>query len=183
MGRLVQFRRSRQPAPPWVKHRRQRSIWPKIAAAAAAAVLGGLAVHFVTEGTVSALVGKPRLAAMATSAGPSFTLCQSSHANDCVIDGDTISFHGQRIRMIDYDAPEISEPHCASEAALGHRAKLRLLELLNSGVVDIRTQGSRDEDRYGRKLRLVLVDGRSVGDTLIAEGLAWPWQGRRHAWC
>ena len=85
--------------------------------------------------------------------------------------------------MVDYDAPEISEPKCASEATLGERAKLRLLDLLNSGSVEIRPRGARDEDRYGRKLRLVLVNGRSVGDTLIAEGLAWPWQGHRHAWC
>jgi len=85
--------------------------------------------------------------------------------------------------MIDYDTPEISEPKCASEEALGHRAKLRLLDLLNSGVVEVRAVGNRDEDRYGRKLRLVLVDGISVGNTLIDEGLAWPWKGRRHDWC
>lgn len=85
--------------------------------------------------------------------------------------------------MIDYDTPEISEPRCASEEALGQSAKRRLLELLNSGVVEVRAKGSRDVDRYGRKLRLVLVDGKSVGDVLIAEGLAWPWEGRRHNWC
>ena len=121
----------------------------------------------------------PRSAA----AGSPFVLCHGSSANDCVIDGDTIEFDGQRIRMVDYDAPEISEPKCASEAALGERAKMRLLDLLNSGSVEARPLGRRDVDRYGRKLRLVLVNGRSVGDVLIAEGLAWPWQGHRHAWC
>lgn len=57
---------------------------------------------------------------------------------DCVVDGDTIDYGGQRVRMIDYDTPEISEPRCASEYALGHQAKLRLLEILNSGTVEVR---------------------------------------------
>lgn len=43
--------------------------------------------------------------------------------------------------------------------------------------------GNRDVDQYGRKLRLVTVSGLSVGDALIAEGLAVPWAGRRHYWC
>lgn len=85
--------------------------------------------------------------------------------------------------MVDYDTPEISEPRCASEYALGQRAKFRLLEIVNSGTVEVRPSGARDVDKYGRKSRLVLVNGKSVGDTLIAEGLAWPWEGHRHAWC
>ncbi|PZF75133.1 thermonuclease family protein [Aestuariivirga litoralis] len=100
-----------------------------------------------------------------------------------MIDGDTIEVNGERIRMLDFDTPEISESKCPSEYAKGQKAKFRLLELLNSGAVEIRAAGTRDSDKYGRKLRLVLVNGRSVGDVLIAEGLAWPWEGRRHAWC
>jgi micrococcal nuclease len=118
-----------------------------------------------------------------SSIGKPFTLCRMSIAKDCVIDGDTIELEGERVRMIDYDSPEIFSPKCASEAARGERARLRLLELLNSGAVEVQVSGARDEDVYGRKLRLVLVDGRSVGDTLIREGLAWPWEGRRHVWC
>lgn len=120
---------------------------------------------------------------LASTSQTRFRLCNHSYTANCVIDGDTIHFKGQRIRMIDYDAPETGEPKCASERVLGHRATLRLLELLNSGPIEIVIKGTRDEDRYGRKLRLVKVNDRSVGDTLIAEGLAWPWQGRRHFWC
>jgi len=114
-----------------------------------------------------------------------FVLCTSVIAGeaDCVIDGDTIDYRGQRVRMVDYDTPEIAEPKCASEEALGHQAKLRLLEILNSGPVEVRRQGDRDADKNGRKLRLVTVGGRSVGDILIAEGLAVRWAGRRHKWC
>ena len=41
----------------------------------------------------------------------------------------------------------------------------------------------RDTDRYGRKLRVVERDGVSLGETLVAEGLARRWEGRRRPWC
>jgi endonuclease YncB( thermonuclease family) len=123
------------------------------------------------------------LASAVASIGQPFGLCSVGYQANCVIDGDTISFDGQRVRMVDYDTPEIGEPKCASESALGHKAKLRLLEILNSGPVTVVKVGTRDSDVYGRKLRRVEISGQSVGTTLIAEGLAWPWEGRRHNWC
>jgi endonuclease YncB( thermonuclease family) len=54
--------------------------------------------------------------------------------------------------------------------------------LLNGGAVSLQAI-DRDEDRYGRKLRIVLVDGRSVGDRLVGEGLARPYAGGRKPWC
>lgn len=151
---------------------------------AGAALLGGAVVHVATGGALPGFL-RPLSPVMAVIASPvkPFTLCSIAFGKDCVVDGDTIDYRGERVRMVDYDAPEISEPHCASEYARGQQAKFRLLELLNSGVVEVRPSGARDFDRYGRRLRLVLVDGRSVGDILIAEGLAWPWEGHRHAWC
>jgi endonuclease YncB( thermonuclease family) len=115
--------------------------------------------------------------------GGNFSRMRFPCETHCVIDGDTIDYQGQRIRMVDYDTPEIGEPKCASEEALGHKAKHRLIEILNSGPVAVTPQGDRDMDKYGRKLRLVTVNGQSVGDTLIAEGLAVPWEGHRHYWC
>jgi micrococcal nuclease len=43
--------------------------------------------------------------------------------------------------------------------------------------------GGRDEDRYGRKLRTIARGGRSLGDMLVAEGLARRWDGGRRSWC
>ena len=45
------------------------------------------------------------------------------------------------------------------------------------------TSIDRDENRYGRKLREVAVDGSDVGDTLISEGLARAYGGGRRSWC
>ena len=41
----------------------------------------------------------------------------------------------------------------------------------------------RDRDRYGRRLRIVAVDGVSVGETLVGEGLARWYAGGRRSWC
>ena len=46
----------------------------------------------------------------------------------------------------------------------------RLLDILNSGPLSIKTT-AREEDRFGRKLRIVYRDRRSVGDILVAESL------------
>ena len=86
------------------------------------------------------------------------------------------------IRVADIDAPETHDFRCAEERDLGNRATRRLRQLLNGGAVSLQAI-DRDEDRYGRKLRVVLVDGRSVGDLLVGEGLARPYEGGRRPWC
>ena len=65
---------------------------------------------------------------------------------------------------------------------LGDRATVRLTSLLNAGPFTLEA-GSRDTDRYGRKLRVVRRDGHSLGEVLVAEGLARLWDGSRHPWC
>ena len=41
----------------------------------------------------------------------------------------------------------------------------------------------RMTDRYGRMLATISVNGRDVGDMLISENLARPWEGKRRSWC
>jgi micrococcal nuclease len=101
----------------------------------------------------------------------------------CVVDGDTIWLEGQKIRIADIDTPEVSQPRCAAEKALGERATDRLVLLLNEGPFEVLPIGDRDEDQYGRKLRVIVRAGRSLGDQLVAEGLARTWTGRREPWC
>lgn len=106
----------------------------------------------------------------------------ASRAEVRVIDGDTFVWRGERIRIADIDTPETHPPRCAREAALGARATARLEGLLEGPFRLARID--RDTDRYGRKLRIViLADGRSVGDVLIAEGLARRYAGGRRPWC
>ncbi len=98
-----------------------------------------------------------------------------------VIDGDTFRYRGEKIRIADIDTPEL-KGRCAYERRLASQATNRLDELLHEGPFALHRNG-RDEDRYGRKLRIVTSDGHSLGDQLVAEGLARTWTGRREPWC
>lgn len=98
-----------------------------------------------------------------------------------VIDGDTFDYGGERIRIADIDTPEV-RGRCPEERAQAALATQRLRALLASGPFELVRSG-RDQDRYGRKLRVVVRDGRSIGDMLVAEGLARTWSGRREPWC
>ena len=96
----------------------------------------------------------------------------------CVHDGDSIVVDRERIRIADIDTPELNGK-CASERRLAMRARNRLLEILLNGYRIHRT----GQDKYGRTLAIVTVNGRSVGDQLVSEGLARTWSGRREPWC
>jgi endonuclease YncB( thermonuclease family) len=111
-----------------------------------------------------------------------FTICHTGGGIDCVVDGDTLWVGGEKIRVADIDAPETHPPRCAYEADLGDRATRRLAELVNAAPFELRI-ADRDVDRYGRKLRVIVRNGRSLGDQLVAEGLARTWEGRRRPWC
>tara|TARA_R110000824_G_scaffold715_3_gene4483 strand:+ start:13738 stop:14208 length:471 start_codon:yes stop_codon:yes gene_type:complete len=131
------------------------------------------------------LSGGPATTTAAVSIDPnraSFRICFGAHRYTCVVDGDTIWFEGRKIRIADINTPEISSPGCASEKQLGEQAKIRLQALLNEGAFSL--EGiDRDQDQYGRDLRIITRDGQSLGETLVAEGLAERWQGYRRNWC
>lgn len=132
------------------------------------------------------LLGDIPLAKVAVTIAKPLTaygVCSGSVRYHCVVDGDTLWIGGQKIRVADIDTPEVSEPSCASELALGHRATARLVELVNAGPFELKAWPGRDEDKYGRKLRVLIRDGRSLGDILVFEGLARTWTGRRQPWC
>ena len=113
---------------------------------------------------------------------PGFPLCSSAIRRHCVVDGDTFYLAKDKVRVADIDAPETHPPRCAAEADLGERATRRLSVLLSAGSFEL-VRADRDEDRYGRKLRIVMRDGQSLGELLVSEGLARPWTGRRMPWC
>lgn len=111
-----------------------------------------------------------------------FGSCPTGGGIDCVVDGDTFWIGGEKVRIADIDAPETHPPRCEEEARLGNAATRRLQQLLNGGPISL-VVGARNTDRYGRRLRMVVRNGRSLGDQLISEGLARPWTGRRRPWC
>ena len=86
------------------------------------------------------------------------------------------------MRIAGIDAPETHDYRCRSELKLGERTARDLQALLNSGAVTM-TSIDRDRDSYGRLLRNVRVNGRDVGETLVAEGVARAYAGGRRPWC
>jgi micrococcal nuclease len=189
-GRVGRSRRSQEGKAPW----------PRLAALVAMAAALGLVGELYPAGagggrTVALLHGgaiatesggrlvTASVAGRATHAGGGFVLCARVRRPNCVVDGDTIRVGGIKIRLEDIDAPEVFSPKCPSELARGNRATARLLELINEGPFELVRTGTRDRDRYGRELRTLERDGRSLGAVLVAEGLARPWDGARHPWC
>lgn len=87
-----------------------------------------------------------------------------------VVDGDTLEVRlvggrVERLRLVGINTPEDGE-------CLADEAARRLVVLVGDGRVRlVRDQSNRDI--YGRLLRHVLVGGVSVGETLVAEGLAF----------
>ncbi len=83
-----------------------------------------------------------------------------------VVDGDTVDLStGERVRIIGIDTPEHGQ--CGfQEAAVA-------LDAMTSGRSVVVTPGARDnQDKYGRILRYIDVDGTDVGLALIQRGLA-----------
>ena len=106
-------------------------------------------------------------------------VCAPSPRDNCVHDGDTVWIEGEKIRIGNIDTPEL-HGQCAYERTLALRARNRLVELLNAGPFTISRSNTY---RYGRTIAILHHSGRSVGNQLVAEGLARPWSGRRKPWC
>lgn len=186
MGEVTRFRRLKWAAPerlpaPWP---RRRSALDGPLLPLAAFVLSAVVGWLVLSGTASRwldTLATARASAGGTPVSAEFSLCSEARG-DCVVDGDTFDYAGHRYRIADIDTPEVFSPGCTAERERGEMATLRLRELLNQGPFEL-VQIDRDEDVYGRKLRIVRRDGRSLGDRLVAEDLAHVWDGRKHPWC
>lgn len=91
-----------------------------------------------------------------------------------VIDGDTISIHGTRIRLDGVDAPE-SWQTCHDAAGKLYRCGARAAEALDALLAASRPTRCRqvDTDRYGRVVAECLrADGKSVNAWLVLNGFA-----------
>jgi micrococcal nuclease len=192
MARFVSFKRHKQRragqrrpvnGPRRPRHRFALGRWfgRSYGLLALAAVLAlGLKGQDVSTSQIVGLWQPPPAAAAITSRP--FPICSSGARVDCIVDGDTFWFSGQKVRIADINTPEISSPACRRERELGEKAKRRLHQLINAGPIELRKQG-RDRDQYGRLLRTVHRNGHSLGDILVAEGLAHRWKGRKESWC
>lgn len=153
-----------------------------IALGAFAGTLGALQLA-PAERAYAGADGVPiRVGASADHLRADFGFCHSGGGMNCVVDGDTFWFAGEKYRIADIDTPETHPARCAEEERLGRAATVRLNQWLNAGEFSLE-QADRDTDVHGRKLRIVTRGGASVGTALVSDGLARPWEGRRRPWC
>jgi micrococcal nuclease len=111
-----------------------------------------------------------------------FIPCGTARAFACVVDGDSFRLGTRKIRIRGIDAPE-REGACPAETALAARSAEALLRELNRGPF-VMTAARRDErDQYGRELRILTRDGKSIGDALVAAGMAHDYRGKKLSWC
>jgi endonuclease YncB( thermonuclease family) len=87
-----------------------------------------------------------------------------------VPDGDRITVlhegKGEMIRLYGVDTPEIGQ-------AFGKRAKQFTSDAVYGKTVNVE---AKDKDAYGRTIGMVTVDGKSLNESLIKNGLAWVYQ-------
>lgn len=88
-----------------------------------------------------------------------------------VSDGDTITVltsdkRQVKVRLSQIDAPEKDQPY-------GQRAKESLSNMVFGAVVDVSTEV---QDKYGRTIGRVTIDGLDVNLQLVKGGLAWAYR-------
>ncbi len=90
-------------------------------------------------------------------------------------DGDTIRvmYKGvnEPVRYLLIDTPETNHPRLGKQP-FGTEAKERNRALVNSGNLTLEFDVGEKRDKYGRLLAYVYVDGKSVQEALIRDGLA-----------
>lgn len=97
-----------------------------------------------------------------------------------VVDGDTIVCKGKHIRALGFDTPEL-HIKCEHDRAIAAKARVQELAGYGRGFL---IREARQQDKYGRTLARVLVNGRTdLGAILVGQNLAvWYTGGKRAPW-
>jgi len=92
-----------------------------------------------------------------------------------VIDADTLDVGGTRVRLFGIDAPELGQP-CAADGRrwdCGAWARDAVANAFEGAYARCTAQ---DTDRYGRVVARCQVEGRDMGQMIVASGLAWAYR-------
>jgi micrococcal nuclease len=121
------------------------------------------------------------LAWLATGPTAALPLCGGSPRLNCIVDGDTLWLAGEKIRLQGIDTAEIHNPKCPdlNPLPIAYQARDRLAQIVR-GQITVERSG---ELSFDRTVATVLADGRDVGATLLAEGLARRYVANAPPWC
>lgn len=121
------------------------------------------------------------ITAMPAHAADRIAACHAGTRVTCVVDGDTLWWRGEKIRLAGIDTPELEHPACPGPAAGAVAARDRLIVLINAAS---RIRISRaGQDHYGRTLAALFGDGEDLGARLVTEGLARVYVPGEAPWC
>ncbi|MAZ48450.1 MAG: hypothetical protein CME65_07800 [Halobacteriovoraceae bacterium] len=85
-----------------------------------------------------------------------------------VLDGDTIVFKGQRVRLLGLDAPEL-EQRSRDGREIGLESKRFLSELIQGKNIELHYSS---RDRYGRILGHLYMGGMDINRKILEQGYA-----------
>ena len=102
-------------------------------------------------------------------------------------DGDTcyVTYKGKndKVRLLGLDTPEISNPKCEQEYALGIDARNFVNNLISEGV-SIKFKTEYNRDYFGRILSYIIVDGVNVSKKMVSNGLGVIYdRSNKKDWC
>jgi hypothetical protein len=137
----------------------------------------------VMEKPVEASVAPASNERLAGAYEAKFFLCGTAKQDDCVVAPDRFMFHGQKIRLVGIEVPDIKKPRCEGERIKASDAELRVRAFLDSGPFELVTWQGNESEIEGHKLREVTRNGKSLADILVNEGLAKRPGAGRGGWC
>ena len=111
-----------------------------------------------------------------------FFLCGTAKQDDCVVSADRFVIHGQKIRLVGIEVPDIKKPRCETERIKASDAELRVRAFLDSGPFELVTWAGNDAEVDGHQLREIKRNGMALSDILVREGLAKR-PGTGNGWC
>jgi micrococcal nuclease len=102
-------------------------------------------------------------------------------------DGDTcyVTYKGKndKVRLLGLDTPEISNPKCEQEYALGIDARNFVNNLISEGL-SIKFKTEYNRDFFGRILSYIIVDGVNVSKKMVSNGLGVIYdRSNKKDWC
>ena len=100
-----------------------------------------------------------------------------------VVDGDTVDFICEnkkyRVRIIGINTPETVHPNKPIEC-FGKEASEKMRNLVLNKTVTLKISNDHSQDKYGRLLRYIILNGEDIGSTMIKEGYAFSYKRFSH---
>ncbi|WP_257539127.1 nuclease [Sphingobium sp. CFD-1] len=109
-----------------------------------------------------------------------FNACSgAARAAACVVSPREFSYGNTTYHLSDIRTPDGEFPACDVEAQLAGKATRTFIGILNGGAFE----SLPDPTDSNPTARILMRDGVSIGQIMIAKGVAQPWAPQPYNWC